>query len=147
MSCFPLPQWQHVAKSSQSISLILPQHDIWQYVIDFFPSNMRRWTNIGLMVGRRRRRWPTIKLIFVQRLAFPWLSSLLLYSPTLFVTQNVGRVLAQHQRCWSGNVPALSQPVLLALSDDQADTGLDINGQTFWTSTQIWSDQNISRLS
>ena len=32
------------------------------------PANTRRWTNVGLMLGQRRRRWANIKPTLVQRL-------------------------------------------------------------------------------
>ena len=32
-----------------------------------FPANMRRWTNVGLMLAQRLRRWPNIKPTLVQR--------------------------------------------------------------------------------
>ena len=36
--------------------------------IDDTTSNARRWTNVGLMLGKRRRRWPSIKPTLAQRL-------------------------------------------------------------------------------
>ena len=41
------------------------------------PVNTRCWTNGGLMLGQRRRRWPNIKPALVQRLVFDvWLLAL-----------------------------------------------------------------------
>ena len=35
-----------------------------------YPSKMRRWTNVGFMLGQRRRRWANIKPTLIQRLMF-----------------------------------------------------------------------------
>ena len=35
-----------------------------------YPANTRRWTNVGLMLGQRRRRWANINPTLVQRLVF-----------------------------------------------------------------------------
>ena len=40
------------------------------------PANTRRWPNVGLMLGQRRRRWANVCPTFVQRLVFAgkWLT-------------------------------------------------------------------------
>ena len=37
---------------------------------DTFPVNMRRWPNIGLLLGQRRRRWTNSKPTLGQRFRF-----------------------------------------------------------------------------
>ena len=41
----------------------------WMGNIRYIPGNTRHWTNVGLMLGQRRRRWANIKLTLVQCLA------------------------------------------------------------------------------
>ena len=33
----------------------------WRQVLHSAPANTRRWTNVGLLLGQRRRRWPNSK--------------------------------------------------------------------------------------
>ena len=35
-----------------------------------YPENTIRWTNVVLILGQRRRRWPNIEAIMVQRIVF-----------------------------------------------------------------------------
>ena len=41
--------------------------NVWSY-LTAVPSNTRRWFNVVLMLGQRRRRWPTIKTTLDPRL-------------------------------------------------------------------------------
>ena len=38
--------------------------------IVFYPANMRRWPNIGLLLAHRLRSWPNSKSALSQRLMF-----------------------------------------------------------------------------
>ena len=38
--------------------------------LDLHPANTRRWTNVGLMLAHRLRRWANIKPTLIQRLVF-----------------------------------------------------------------------------
>ena len=39
-------------------------------ILELFPANMRRWPNVGLLLGQRRRRWANSKSTLGQRLMF-----------------------------------------------------------------------------
>ena len=52
-----------------SVHMFQPQWSrdhLWECV----PANTRRWTNAGLLLGQRLRRWPNINPTLVQRLVF-----------------------------------------------------------------------------
>ena len=61
------------------------------------PANTRRWTNVGLMLGQRRRRWANINTTLVQCLVFAGISH---YQPVLVNT-------TQQTRYWTRSIKAM----------------------------------------
>ena len=98
--------------------------------LDTFPASTRRWSNAGLMLGQRRRRWLNIKAPLVQRLVFARLTqcsanvthigpALAQRLPQVFRCVRRGIVAQVHGRlidsCWSSLVyisrtPSQSRP-------------------------------------
>ena len=52
----------------------MPLKEAWLFDwVDYwhtYPANMRRWANVGSLLGHRRRRWPNSKPTLGQRLIF-----------------------------------------------------------------------------
>ena len=64
------------------LSFEVVEHSSWISLVSWppasitrYPSNTRRWANVVLMLGQRRRRWPNIKTTLAQRHVFAGISS------------------------------------------------------------------------
>ena len=60
-------RYAHIYALVSNFSII-----VMVYRADKFPANMRRWANVVLLLGQRRRRWAISKPTLGQRLMFAW---------------------------------------------------------------------------